>query len=168
MKTVYQEILSDFFPRYIKALTRTDYTNFISKIRIEGHSSTEWTADTPSKIAYINNMDLSQRRASAVLRYVLDKVNIDTEYDWMKGHLLAVGYSSSENVLTSEGDEDREASRRVEFKVVMSAQEELFKIINGELPKDFERWNMSDEEKEEFRELFKTQKSVLKLRKAKN
>ena len=135
----YQIILDDFFPRYIEALERAKYViegdvkkakENISQIRIEGHASQEWKAETPERERFLNNMNLSQRRSQAVLDYVLRKTKInDDNYSWVKDNIIGVGYSSAKPVFDNYGLYDRESSRRVEFKVVLYAQEKLFEII---------------------------------------
>jgi outer membrane protein OmpA-like peptidoglycan-associated protein len=158
IKPRFREILKDFFPRYIEALTSTSYVKNIAKVRIEGHSSPEWKINTPPKRAFQLNMDLSQRRASSVLTFVLDRVN-GKNYDWVKDHVLAVGYSSSETVFDFKNNAvDKEASRRVEFRVVMNAQQLLYEIISGKLPEGFDSIKISDIDREET-------ESILKLRK---
>jgi outer membrane protein OmpA-like peptidoglycan-associated protein len=172
IKTRFKEILKDFFPRYIDALTTAKFTfgdstylakDKIAKIRIEGHSSPEWKMNTPERLAFQNNMDLSQRRASSVLRYSLDKIK-GADYDWIKRHILAVGYSSSEAKYDfSTNQIDNEASRRVEFRVVMDAQQLLYEIISGELPEDHNLIKITDRDREEALKLL--QGRQLKLRK---
>tara|TARA_B100001250_G_scaffold153831_1_gene132209 strand:+ start:2730 stop:4208 length:1479 start_codon:yes stop_codon:yes gene_type:complete len=135
----YQIILDDFFPRYIEALERAKYViegdvkkakENISQIRIEGHASQEWKAKTPERERFLNNMNLSQRRSQSVLDYVLRKTKInDDNYGWVKDNIIGVGYSSAKPVFDEYGFYDRESSRRVEFKVVLYAQEKLFEII---------------------------------------
>ena len=172
IKPRFKEILNDFFPRYIDALTTAKYTfgdstvlakNRIAKIRIEGHSSPEWKKNTPERIAFQNNMDLSQRRASSVLRYSLDKVK-GSNYKWIKNHVLALGYSSSETKFDYSKDKiDIEASRRVEFRVVMDAQQLLYEIISGKLPDNYNNKKITDSDREEVMNLLKGRD--LKLRK---
>ena len=74
-------------------------------------------------------MDLSQRRSQSVLDYVLRETEIGDDYDWVKDNIIGVGYSSAKPVFDSFDLYDRESSRRVEFKVVLDAQEKLFEII---------------------------------------
>lgn len=172
IKPRFKEILDDFFPRYVEALTNAKYTfndstflakDRIAKIRIEGHSSPEWKVNTPERIAFQNNMDLSQRRASSVLRYSLDRVQ-NNNYTWIKKKVLAVGYSSSEPIWDfSKNDVDKEASRRVEFRVVMDAQQLLYQIISGDPPKGYNSRAITDEDKQEL--LKQLEKRKVDLRK---
>lgn len=70
LKPKFKLILDDFFPRYLKVLD--NYQEHITEVRIEGHTSTDWTGTTNPDIAYFNNMALSQDRTRAVLQYVYD------------------------------------------------------------------------------------------------
>ncbi len=85
----------------------------IDEIRIEGHSSSEWEGAATEWDAWVKNLELSQRRAEAVLVHCLEYVGETPLRDWAKEKLTAVGYSSSKPLLTAEGGEDRKASRRV-------------------------------------------------------
>ncbi|EPE6112850.1 OmpA family protein, partial [Escherichia coli] len=76
LKPKFKLILDDFFPRYLKVLD--NYQEHITEVRIEGHTSTDWTGTTNPDIAYFNNMALSQGRTRAVLQYVYDIKNIAT------------------------------------------------------------------------------------------
>ena len=71
-----------------------EFKDDIIAVRIEGHTSSEWKKDTKPKKAYLNNMSLSQLRASKVLQYTL-ATNLNGSYDWMRDRLQAVGFSSS-------------------------------------------------------------------------
>lgn len=85
----------------------------IGDIRIEGHASEEWRAGVGREQAWLNNLGLSQRRASAVLEECLSHVTDNDLGDWVRTRISAVGYSSSRPVLTAEGDADPVGSRRV-------------------------------------------------------
>ncbi|EIF4902538.1 OmpA family protein, partial [Escherichia coli] len=91
LKPKFKLILDDFFPRYLKVLD--NYQEHITEVRIEGHTSTDWTGTTNPDIAYFNNMALSQGRTRAVLQYVYDIKNIATHQQWVKSKFAAVGYS---------------------------------------------------------------------------
>ncbi len=82
LKPKFKLILDDFFPRYLKVLD--NYQDHITEVRIEGHTSTDWTGTTNPDIAYFNNMALSQGRTRAVLQYVYDIKNIATHQQWVK------------------------------------------------------------------------------------
>jgi outer membrane protein OmpA-like peptidoglycan-associated protein len=126
----FQDILSDFFPRYIRILRREKYRQAIREIRIEGHTSSEWSTNVSEEEAYFNNMRLSQNRTRSVLRYVLGTLRRDAVRSWTRFLITANGLSSSRLIYTEEGDEDRQASRRVEFRVRTNAENQLKRILD--------------------------------------
>jgi len=128
IKGRFKIILNDFFPRYIQVLNSEEFRSKILSIRIEGHTSSEWRKDTGERKSYLNNMSLSQLRASEVLQYVL-RTRLNGSYKWIRDRLVAVGYSSSKIKLTADKIEDKQLSRRVEFKVVTNAQEQLYDLV---------------------------------------
>ena len=56
----FKKILDNFFPRYVQILKRPEYLNAIAEIRIEGHTSSEWSEEVNPEEAYIFNMELSK------------------------------------------------------------------------------------------------------------
>jgi len=130
-------ILDDFFPRYLNILTSIKYKDDIEEIRIEGHTSSEWEAGISETEAYIKNMTLSQSRTRSVLEYILNMqyvLQVDRN-GWLKERLTANGLSSSKLILNENGVEDRQCSRRVEFRVRTNAEKRIVEIINrSELP----------------------------------
>ncbi len=128
IKKKFKEILSDFFPRYTSVLKSDEFNEHILSIRIEGHTSTEWSKATKLKKAYLNNMALSQMRASQVLNYVLS-TDLKNAYPWVRDRLQAVGYSSSKIKKNTHGKEDKSLSRRVEFKVVTNTKDRLYDVV---------------------------------------
>lgn len=127
LKPKFKEILNDFFPRYLKVLD--EYKQHITEVRIEGHTSTDWTGAANRDIAYFNNMELSQGRTRAVLQYVYSLKESAAHQKWVKSKFSAVGYSSSHPILTLEGKEDPSRSRRVTFKVITNAELQIRRII---------------------------------------
>ena len=128
IEPVFKKILNDFFSRYIGILY-SKYQNNIEEIRIEGHTSSEWFYQTDPDIAYINNMKLSQARTRSVLQHVLNLFEVTNKKKWLKNHLTANGLSSSRLIETNE-IEDKEASRRVEFRVETNAEKKIEEIID--------------------------------------
>ena len=118
-------ILRDFFPRYMRVVV--PHRDDIREIRIEGHTSSEF-GDLLSTDAYISNMELSQARTRAILRFVL-KLPETLEYSgWARPRITANGLSSSHLLNTggqlkslAGGEENRELSRRVEFRLLASS-----------------------------------------------
>ena len=132
VRLAFQKILDDFFPRYIQILRRPKYMDDIAEIRIEGHTSSEWTENTSPEAAYIHNMKLSQGRTRSVLEYVLQILSIRQSQkiqDWLKLRLTANGLSSSK-LIAPNGIENKKESRRVEFRVRTNAEKRIVEIIN--------------------------------------
>lgn len=129
LKRKFKEILDNFFPRYIKILTKEQYSNDIVEIRIEGHTSSEWRIDVPNDRAYFYNMKLSQDRTRKVLEYVLTNKKLE-EKKWVKNRLTANGLSSSKPIVVN-NIEDKKKSRRVEFRVRTNAESRMIKILTS-------------------------------------
>lgn len=91
----------------------------ISELKIEGHASSEGQPRQTPAQAYLYNLDLSQRRASNALQTCLQGIQDPEVVDWARSHLAAVGYSSAHLVRDPQGNEDREASRRVMFAITV-------------------------------------------------
>ena len=126
MRARFQEILTDFFPRYVAVLS--EFQPAIDEIRIEGHTSSEWNGASPQQ-AYYNNMALSQARTREVLSFVLSLPVIAPDRAWMQSLLTANGLSSSRLIRDSSGVEDPNLSRRVEFRVRTKARSEIVRIL---------------------------------------
>jgi len=131
IKQKFSDILSDFFPRFIRILMDSKFKNEIEEIRIEGHTSSEWQEKITGDIAYIKNMQLSQDRTREVLAYILslNAEIITNNKRWLMKKLTANGLSSSRIQFNMSGKEDKSKSRRVEFRVKTKAEEKIFKII---------------------------------------
>lgn len=128
----FQDILANFFPRYLRILAHEKYRNDIEEIRIEGHTSSEWSYDADEMQAYFLNMELSQARTRAVLKFVLNlpSVYASKKRPWVQEHLTANGLSSSKPLM-EEGRENKKKSRRVEFKVRTNAESKLVQILEN-------------------------------------
>ena len=124
IKKCYKEILDDFFPRFLEVVANDEYRDSIEEIRIEGH--------TDSDGGYLYNIQLSQNRAREVLDYCLGLVENNEKYsdmvDWVKFKITANGLSYSHPILNSDGTENKDLSRRVEFKVRTNAEKQLEEI----------------------------------------
>ena len=122
-------ILKDFFPRYLSIVSSDKYRNSIEELRIEGHTSSEWNAESEKMEAYFNNMQLSQNRTRSVLKYCLSLVKNQTVLDWSQQFITANGLSSSRLMKDDKGNENRKKSRRVEFRTKTNAQKKVVEII---------------------------------------
>jgi len=127
IKPEFEAILRDFLPRYVAELT--PFKGVIREIRIEGHTSSEWSADSSPLDAYFFNMELSQQRTQSVLRFAYG-LNGVRDQDWFRTRVAAVGMSSSRPVQDSEGREDPRASRRVEFSVLTNFEAKLLEPVS--------------------------------------
>lgn len=127
----FREILSDFFPRYLRILSSPTYRAAIEEVRIEGHTSRNWVVATSPENAYMLNMALSQERTRSVLQYVLFMSRNSDLQSWLTGHLTANGLSSSKLRVNSDGSESPEASRRVEFRVRTNADTRLTEVLKA-------------------------------------
>ncbi|NJK32604.1 MAG: OmpA family protein [Deltaproteobacteria bacterium] len=76
----------------------------LKKIRIEGHASSEG--------GYQHNVDLSKRRAKAVLDHLVKKGKVD------KKRLVSEGYGPDQPIASNDSETGREANRRVEFTIL--------------------------------------------------
>lgn len=123
----FQEILADFFPRYIEVIGA--FRESIDEVRVEGHTSSDWTGARDVTQAYFNNMELSQGRTRSVLRFGHNLPAVQGEQDWIKERFAAVGFSSSRLMLDDSGEEDPERSRRVTFRVITNAETQIRRII---------------------------------------
>ena len=130
LKPEFKIILSDFIPRYLSVLEK--FRSSIDEVRIEGHTSSEWSRRTSEQKAYFLNMKLSQNRTRTVLTYAYLLSDLDnTQKNWIKSTFSAVGLASSRMKINDDGTEDKERSRRVSFRVITNADIQIRKIIDG-------------------------------------
>jgi outer membrane protein OmpA-like peptidoglycan-associated protein len=120
----FQEILDDFFPRYLKILLQPRYKVAIQEIRIEGHTSSFWRQGTLPLEAYFRNMELSQARTRNVLEYVMLLPQSEVDLNWVTSKLTANGLSSSQKIIEN-GAENYQKSQRVEFRIRTNAEEKM-------------------------------------------
>lgn len=136
---VFQEILKDFSPKYLKVIMQNKYKDKIAEIRIEGH-----TDDIPinkKSDPYIDNVQLSQDRSRNVLAFLRSLPSYqDLPYHkeqllqfWLTANGLSYGRTLDENkrlTFFSNKSIDREKSRRVEFKIVTTSEVLVQKVID--------------------------------------
>lgn len=101
LKSKFQNILKEFFPRYIKIITAEKYKDSIEEIRIEGHTSSIWNGSVTTEEAYFLNMGLSQSRTRSTLRYVLGLETVQPDLSWLRQKMTANGLSSINSVTVS-------------------------------------------------------------------
>lgn len=129
LKAEFEAILEDFFPRYLSIIASDKYREDIAEVRIEGHTSSGWVSRGDDD-AYILNMGLSQERTRSTLEFLLGLPAVQAEKIWLKEHMTANGLSSSKPVLSADGTEDSERSRRVEFRLRTDAESRIATILN--------------------------------------
>ena len=121
-----KELLDRFIPVYLDVLLRDDYNDYLGEIIIEGHTDTDGT--------YESNLKLSQNRALQVALYCLNMPSLTpAQRARLQEILTATGRSESDPVIVN-GIEDKEASRRVEFKFRLKDAEmieEMNKILSS-------------------------------------
>ena len=131
-----RKYLRRFLPVYLDVLLSEDFRAYVAEIIIEGHTDSNGT--------YLHNLQLSQERALSVANYVLsdgfmgDALSLNASAKkTLLGLVTASGRSFSAPVLDANGDEDQNASRRVEIKFrlkddeTIAATEELLKLMGA-------------------------------------
>ncbi len=134
----FKKILDDFFPRYIFIIKNEQFIDKITAIQIEGHTSSDWGEGKQRGLeAYINNMKLSQKRSSNVLKHILgieiEGVSIGENDYWTRNKITSVGYSSSRLIFNKQNQfrvEDELASRRVSFRLITDSESKLNEVNN--------------------------------------
>jgi len=129
LRDKFKVILDDFFPRYVRILTSSKYQGNIEEVRVEGHTSTEWERAASLAERYVSNARLSQERALAVVQYAFLLESTTPQRDWLIQRLRANGLSFALPILDSQGREDKDRSRRVEFRVCKETKEQVLRII---------------------------------------
>lgn len=122
LKNTGEDLLKKFLPKYIKVLTSKEFKEYVSEIIVEGH--------TDSQGDYLYNLELSQKRALSVSSFCLntDKAVLSQkQIEKLRKIVTANGKSFSNPVLDADGNEDQNASRRVEF---------LFRLKDEEMIND--------------------------------
>ena len=131
------EILQEILPVYCKVLLSEDYVDYVAEIIIDGY--------TDSVGDYASNLSLSQSRAYAVAEYLLYSMEgylSPEEQNALMSRLTANGKSSSNPIYGEDGQEDADASRRVEIKFRLKDEEmieELQSLIEESRQKQAEQ-----------------------------
>ena len=126
--------LKNILPIYCKVLLEKEHKPYLAEIIIDGYT------DTDGDYAY--NLELSQQRSLAVAQYLLDiqgEFLSNQEALDLQDYLTVNGHSMSNPVLDSDGNVDKDASRRVEVKFRLKDDEmidELNKIMTDSQAKE--------------------------------
>lgn len=119
--------LSEFSPRLAKTACSEQYRKEISSIVVEGHTDSSGTDE--------HNLQLSQQRSLVVVQRTLEILGRSEPEDrgCFLDFLSANGRGSKEPILDTNGNEDRDRSRRVVFKIrVRSLEQRELRSILGE------------------------------------
>ncbi|NLY31099.1 MAG: OmpA family protein [Firmicutes bacterium] len=103
-----REHLQQFIPKYMSIILSPAFRPHIAQIIVEGH--------TDKTGSYLYNLDLSQRRAYAVVRYVLSPEFPDFPEKHLLQTVLTANGRSWSQPLKVDGVIDWDRSRRVEFQ----------------------------------------------------
>ena len=120
----FEKILRELWSGYIEVLQ--EYPEDISEVKIQGHTSSEWSGASLDE-SYFNNMKLSQERTRSALSYCYS-ITPESRKAWVRKNVTANGMSFSRPILDSNGKENIAMSRRVEFSVVVNSYTALEKI----------------------------------------
>ncbi len=131
LKPEFQNLLRDFFPRYMKIIRSDKFKHAIKEIRIEGHTSKFWKDTSPSE-AYFLNMGLSQERTRSTLKFLMSLPIFKDDDEWFRQHITANGLSSSQPIIKNPKTiKEDELNQRVEFRIVTNAADRLEQIITA-------------------------------------
>lgn len=115
-----QKYLDKFIPIYVNTIfSNPKLSDKITNVIIQGHTDSQTYAGIGTKEGqFIENMDLSLKRANAVEEYMF-RTGYNKKYtDKLTKTVVVEGKSSSDPVMVN-GKEDYNKSRRVELKLVV-------------------------------------------------
>ncbi len=125
MNDVGKSFLNSFLPNYLRVLMSDEYSRYVSQIIIEGHTDTVGT--------FLDNMKLSQERATSVLTYILSDEFTDISAA-AKAKLQKIvtvnGRSYSDPILNDDGTVNDTASRRVVIKFRLNDEDMVTEMLN--------------------------------------
>ncbi|MDQ7060493.1 MAG: OmpA family protein [Sulfurimonas sp.] len=125
LKEAFKQDLKKLYIEYMDALmSNRNIASQIDRIVIEGH--------TDSDGSYLLNLDISQKRAYAVMSYL-------ASLEYTKRHnlmpLLVASGRSYQDIIKVNGVENKDASRRIEIKFTLKnddAMNEIERILDYE------------------------------------
>lgn len=131
LRPEFQELLKDFFPRYMQIVRGEKFKNAVKEIRIEGHTSSFWKGASQSD-AYFLNMELSQERTRSTLKFIMSLPVFQSDEDWFREHITANGLSYSRPIIKNpKSTEEDEINQRVEFRIVTNATDRFEQMIQS-------------------------------------
>ena len=94
------------------------------ELRIEGHTDPNGLyrgTKRGSDESFLQNLDLSSRRANRVYNYILGNKSLTVEQrEFAKKNMISVGYSFAHRVQQNNVDNEKldPSSRRIEFRII--------------------------------------------------
>lgn len=134
MSASFKQRIGSLWPKYQAIITRDTFLNYISEIRIEGHTDTMPPTRITNKSSYAYNLDLSARRAQDVLNYIQSLpcfLSLDSVKRERLEFLMTANGMSYSRALNDSGEvaylshdkrKSNDQSRRVEFRIVTTNQ----------------------------------------------
>ena len=113
--------LSEIIQSYIHTLLFDgEIRQYIDSITIEGHTDTDGT--------YLYNLALSQKRAFEVMKFIYQDDRNNQEL--YSQYLTASGRSYTDMIYDENGEEDKDASRRIEIKFRIKNEQAIKELEN--------------------------------------
>lgn len=140
MTREFKKSLDVFTPKYLNIITKENYLDNISEIRIEGHTDTDPLANS-KRDSYDYNLELSSNRARNVLNYIRNHKAYIKQPDSIKKRLdflftsngmsfsRALNDKKEVTYISENKNVNKKFSRRVEFKIVTSNKDLVEKIV---------------------------------------
>lgn len=128
----FRQILNEFVPRYVEVLYRAEFRDNITDVLIEGH-----TANPGGGFDFVASMTLAYGRSLNVLgtSYLAVSSGENDEWvlqrEWLEERIGVGGYSHGRPVRDGGGQIDWDRSRRVDFRVITNADEQLQQILGS-------------------------------------
>lgn len=91
----------------------------IEKVRVEGHTSSEYRTAKNDEERYAKNKALSTTRANKVLEQTKNQLNevVNEDKEWLDTVYEAEGMAYDDLIYNPDGTENSILSRRVEFRI---------------------------------------------------
>lgn len=123
IKSKGQSYLKWFIPKLVESVCSTSSIKNINSIQIIGYTDSDGNDEV--------NLELSQRRALEVLKFALNKTNLNKpDRECLLDFSSTNGRGERDLILTDakQGKENKRASRRVEFKIRVKSYEQIKQI----------------------------------------
>lgn len=128
-----KQLLEKFTPIYIDTIfSKEELIKNIANIVVQGHTDSQtFTGLKTKEDQYSKNMELSLKRANSVAEYML-KTKYNKNYsDKLMKITIVEGRSYSDPILTPDGKEDFDKSRRVELRLKVKEMDVIRSLTFG-------------------------------------